>query len=259
MTEHETININETYFRLLEQQVFLADDLDYSVLERHKPNLQQLADISNLVISIFDAYKKEHVFHSSNLGKILGYSSQDIESGGEHFLDTKIHNEDFMMLMQNALSVFKLFFNFSTDEKLNHKLVSEYRILNAADNYVRVIEQQQVLELDNSGNLWLALSILDISPNQQNMNEGLKSELLNFRTGKIIPFIELKEEISISLTKRETEVLKLVKNGFLSKEISDKLSISMHTVNTHRQRVLGKLGVSNSMEAVTLASKLGLV
>lgn len=259
MTEQETNKFNESYFRLLEQQKFSADGLDYSVLERHKPNLQQLADISNSVIGIFDAYKKENVFHSSNLDAIFGYNQQEVERGGQHFLDTKIHPEDFAILMQNGFSALKLFFNFSADEKLNYKLISEYRILNSTDNYVRVVEQQQVLELDNRGNLWLALSILDISPNQKNLNEGLKSEMLNFRTGKIIPFIGKKEEIAITLTPRETEVLKLVKEGFLSKEISDKLAISLHTVNTYRQRFLEKLGVSNSLEAVKLASKLGLI
>jgi DNA-binding CsgD family transcriptional regulator len=259
MTQQEIANINETYFKLLEQQKIVAADLDYSILERHIPNLQKLADIGNSIISVFDACKKEHVFYSSNVSVMLGYNPQEAESVGQHFLDNKIHPDDFYELMQNALSIFKLFFNFSVDEKINHKLISEYRILNAANNYVRVIEQQQVLELDSKGNLWLALSILDISPNQKNMNEGLLSELLNFRTGIIIPFIETKELITVALTKRETEVLKLVKDGFLSKEISDKLAISLHTVNTHRQRVLEKLGVSNSMEAVALASKLGLI
>ena len=268
MTEQETANIYQTYLKLFEQQKFVKDDLDYSILERHKPNLQRLTDFGNSTISIFDAYKKEHAFYSSNLGINLGYGSQEVESSGAHFLDTKIHPEDFVLLMQNAFSVFKLFFSFSIDEKLNQtiennyinqELVSEYRILNAVGKYVRIIEQQQVLELDNSGNLWLALSILDVSPNQKNMNEGLKSELLNFRTGSIIPFLEPKEAISITLTKRETEVLKLVKDGLLSKEISDKLAISLHTVNTHRQRVLEKLSVNNSMEAVMLASKLRLI
>ncbi|MDR0368534.1 MAG: LuxR C-terminal-related transcriptional regulator, partial [Bacteroidales bacterium] len=75
----------------------------------------------------------------------------------------------------------------------------------------------------------------------------------------IIPFAESKDEITNRLTKREIEILKLVKDGFLSKEISDKLSISLHTVNTHRQRVLEKLRVDNSIEAVMLASKLGLI
>ncbi len=259
MKEQDFNSINEAYFKLILQQKLVSEDLDYSVLEHYRLTLQQLADISNSGISVYDTYKKEHAFHSSNLGLILGYTTQDIESEGEYFLDTKIHPEDFEMLLKNGLSIFKFFINFSTEEKLNHKLVSEYRILNHAGNYVRVIEQQQVLELDKKGNLWLTLSILDISPNQKNMHEGLKSELMNFRTGKTIPFFGTKEEITTTLTKREIEVLKLVKEGLISKEISDKLSISLHTVNTYRQRFLEKLGVSNSLEAVRLASNLGLI
>ncbi|MGN6211081.1 LuxR C-terminal-related transcriptional regulator [Parafilimonas sp.] len=259
MTKKNIKNINETYHMLLDQQSFTADELDYSVLEQHKFNLKILAGISNSVISVFDTYKKEHAFYSSNLSAVLGYTQQHIEEGGDFFLDTKVHPDDFAMIMQNAISILKLFSRFSTEEKLNHKFVTEYRILNAANNYVRVIEQHQVLELANNGNVWLALSILDISPNQKNMNEGLKSELLNFSTGKIIPFTNPEEEISSTLSKREIEVLKLVKDGFLSKEISDKLAISLHTVNTHRQKVLAKLSVNNSMEAVALASKLELI
>jgi len=259
MTESQIKSINETYFQLLSRQTFVAEELDYSVLERHKPGLQKLAETTNSAISVFDLYKNTHVFLSSNFGSILGYNLQDFESEGEHFLDAKVHPDDFIILIQNAVTALKLVLNFSVDEKLNNKVISEYRILNSAENYVRVIEQQQILELDTYGNYWLGLSILDISPNQKNLHEGIKSELLNFRTGKIISFTETKEDITNALTKREIEILKLVKSGFLSKEISNKLTISLHTVNTHRQRVLEKLGVDNSMEAVMLASKLGLI
>jgi DNA-binding NarL/FixJ family response regulator len=104
--------------------------------------------------------------------------------------------------------------------------------------------------------------MIDISPNQD-INEGLKSQLLDFRTGKIISFqnenTNYKKEIKISLTQREIQILQMVKNGLLSKEISDNLFISVHTVNTHRQRVLEKLGANNSMEAIVFASKLGLL
>jgi DNA-binding CsgD family transcriptional regulator len=259
MTESQIKSIYETYFQLLSRQTFVAEELDYSVLERHKLGLQKLAETSNSAISVFDLYKNTHVFLSSNFGSALGYSMQDFEAEGEHFLDAKVHPDDFLILIQNAVTALKLVLNFSVDEKLNNKVISEYRILNAAGNYVRVIEQQQVLELDTYGNFWLGLSILDVSPNQKNMHEGIKSEMLNFRTGKIVSFTESKDDITSALTKREIEILKLVKSGFLSKEISNKLTISLHTVNTHRQRVLEKLGVDNSMEAVMLASKLGLI
>lgn len=44
-----------------------------------------------------------------------------------------------------------------------------------------------------------------------------------------------------------------------SKEIADELHISIHTVNTHRQRILAKLGVDNSLEAVKYAWILGIL
>ncbi|MDR2234238.1 MAG: LuxR C-terminal-related transcriptional regulator [Tannerella sp.] len=249
----------ETYFQFLDLQKFAVDELDYSLLEHHKPNLQKLAELSNSTISVFDSYLKKHVFYSSNCGKALGYTSQDFENGGDRFLDSKVHPDDLTGLWKNAFIFIKLFYNLPYDEKMDYKIISEYRILNAIGKYVRVIEQQQVLELDTNGNPWLALSIFDISPNQQNMDEGVKSELLNFKTGKIFPYTRAEKAMANALSKREIEILKLVKDGLLSKEISDKLTISLHTVNTHRQRVLEKLDVNNSLEAVKLASKLGLI
>lgn len=45
------------------------------------------------------------------------------------------------------------------------------------------------------------------------------------------------------LTKRETEILKLIVNGNLNKEIADKLNISLNTVLTHRKNILSKTGI----------------
>lgn len=112
--------------------------------------------------------------------------------------------------------------------------------------------------MDNKGNVWLALSILDISPNQ-NVNESVKAQIINFKTGEFVQLLPSKVNKDITLTKRQIEILKHVKEGKLSKEISDKLYISVHTVNTHRQKILKKLSVNNSMEAIEIAAKLGLI
>src|SRR5690606_32898943 len=113
-------------------------------------------------------------------------------------------------------------------------------------------------KLDSLGNIWLALSVIDVSPNQNKM-ENAKSKMFNFHTGNFIPLPIFKMSNMQDMTSREKEILQLVKDGLLSKEISDLLYISVHTVNTHRQRVLEKLGVNNSIEAINLASKLGLL
>jgi DNA-binding CsgD family transcriptional regulator len=180
---------------------------------------------------------------------------------GTKYMDSKIHPDDLLCLTRNGVHLLKLFYTKSIEERADYKLISEYRILNSENNYIRVIEQQQVLELDNSGNIWLALGIIDVSPNQDS-EEGIKTQLINYKMGQILPFDPLIAEFQQSdyeLTKRETEILQLVKNGFLSKEISDLLSISVHTVNTHRQNILLKLDVDNSMEAVSYATKFGLL
>jgi DNA-binding CsgD family transcriptional regulator len=262
MTENDSLQIYTTYLQLLFQQEFDAEALDYSLLDKHKPLLHQLANLGNSGISVFDLYKKEHIFYSPNFCNLLGYDLKQIEELGHDFIDAKIHPDDFLELTKNGISLLKLFFHFPKEEKLDYKLINEFRILNAENVYIRVIEQHQLLELDANGNIWLSLSIIDISPNQD-VNIGMKAQILNFKTGEIIPFQKEepkdKNDIGIALTKREIQILQMVKDGYLSKEISDQLSISLHTVNTHRQRVLEKLGANNSMEAVVFASKLGLL
>ncbi len=46
-----------------------------------------------------------------------------------------------------------------------------------------------------------------------------------------------------SLTARETDVLRLVTQGLLNKEIADRLDISLHTVISHRKNITSKLGI----------------
>src|SRR5687767_7692188 len=102
-----TNNIDEIFFDLFEQQTFAEDELDYSILEKHKPHLEKLAEMGNCVVSVLDVYRKQHVFNSSNFGAVLGYSAEDVAKHGEYFLNTIIHPEDFPGLMQNGLTAFK--------------------------------------------------------------------------------------------------------------------------------------------------------
>ncbi len=52
------------------------------------------------------------------------------------------------------------------------------------------------------------------------------------------------------LTEREIEIIKLIRNGTSNKEIAEALFISPRTVETHRARILKKLGLKNSLALV---------
>ena len=62
-----------------------------------------------------------------------------------------------------------------------------------------------------------------------------------------------------SLTPREQEVLVMMAEGLLNKEIADRLDVSDHTVKFHVSSIMGKLGASSRTEAVTRGIRRGLL
>lgn len=64
---------------------------------------------------------------------------------------------------------------------------------------------------------------------------------------------------TLGLTARELEVLGLILEGMSSKEVARMLFVSKRTVEFHLGNIYQKLHVSNRVQAVLQATKLGLV
>lgn len=62
-----------------------------------------------------------------------------------------------------------------------------------------------------------------------------------------------------ALTRRELDVLRLAAAGLSSRAIAERLGLSLHTVRTHLQNVLSKLGTHSRLEAVAVARRRGLL
>ncbi len=67
-----------------------------------------------------------------------------------------------------------------------------------------------------------------------------------------------KAELRVTLSGREIEVLSLLCEGLLKKEISDRLNISIPTVATHVRHIYEKLEVQNAAAAVHKAHHFGI-
>ena len=103
------------------------------------------------------------------------------------------------------------------------------------------------LSLDSSTQLQGFHSICINVPEKQLVHALLSLEQYAHAQGRNLPT----PTAPPLLTKRETEVMALVVQGYINKEIADKLNIGLSTVITHRKNIMEKLGVK-SVSALTI-------
>lgn len=247
------------YTEILDLQKFNPADLDYRILDYHIPLLESIDVVDSGCISVFDLYQRKHVYFSPKYNTVLGWDAKRAESDA-NYTNSLIHPDDLPLLFKAGIYYITL--GFSLEDKTSskdYKTIFDYRVRGKDGNYVRIIEQQVPLEFDKAGNIWLALSMVDLSPDKD-ISAPFRGRLKNQRTGELFFFPPEEDTVkaSVMLTSREQEILQLISQGLISKEIADKLYISVNTVNTHRQRIIEKLNVSNTYEAIRYGNERGL-
>jgi two-component system, NarL family, response regulator DegU len=111
-------------------------------------------------------------------------------------------------------------------------------VLKKSDSSVLIKGIHTILE----GNSFIDYSLLPL----------IISVVKSFPTGKVIDDPKYNQ-----LTERETEVFELVTKGKKSREIAERLYISLKTVETHRYNIFKKLSLSTVHELIDYAEKIG--
>ena len=255
--KNESIDkIEKAVENILPTSSAFINELDYSVIERKKADWLKLSELTHSIVLVFDCCTKKFVFVSNNIPQSYGIDSERLFINGHEPVLEIIHPGDIYYGLLVRKKIYSLLSSLSAEEKMKHKMVHEMRVKNVRGEYIRIIEQEQAIELDKSGNIWLMLSVIDVDASHE--SEITKSHLYNFETGEQI-FIDLSDTLEEPLTNRELSVLQLMKQGLLSKEIANSLNVSINTINTHRLNILLKLKANNSIEAVNIAQRLGLL
>ena len=81
----------------------------------------------------------------------------------------------------------------------------------------------------------------------------------NSAGGEVIPFAGPLQELEQEPTAREIEVLQLVADGLVNREIGQRLFLSEETVKSHVRHLLAKLGARSRAHAVTLGFRRSLI
>jgi DNA-binding CsgD family transcriptional regulator len=250
--------IKESLDNVLSQQDFGDEIPDYKTVENSIALLERMAEVENSSIAVFDLYKKEFITIRPKYKDQVDIDLDEAKKYGPAYYISLMHPDDGPIVLDTFRKVFEFSFNLPLQERKDYKTIFNFRIENQG-RYYHFIQQIVTLELTKNGKIWLGLSLADMLPDNEKFDK-VNRRVINLRNGQYFLFNEDNVVNSKqSLSKRELEVLGLVSKGFVSKEIADKLFISINTVNNHRQRILEKIKASNTNEAITYARNLGLL
>lgn len=212
---------------------------------------------------ITDASADRCIIVANSFARIIGIREEcgmmfsEVDSSDEDAIYLRLHPEDLVDKRMLEYEFFKFVDALSPERKTSYKASCRIRIKGATGQYIYCDNTTQVLRLSPRGKIWLILCCYKLSARQEEI-PGVSPHIINTTTGEIAD-IRLSEQRSLILTLREKEVLNLIRQGKPSKQIADILGISINTVNRHRQNILEKLSVGNSMEAVMAATAMKLL
>jgi DNA-binding CsgD family transcriptional regulator/ArsR family metal-binding transcriptional regulator len=116
------------------------------------------------------------------------------------------------------------------------------------------------ITLDKDNNLVSKIAVdMDLTDSLRLIDRKIENRLRKNRNQRKSSFLGEREGIIFKLSGRETEVIRLIAEGFTNKEISQILKISHHTVKSHVVHIFNKLGVSDRTLASVWAARNELI
>ena len=207
-------------------------------------SIEEIAEEYISYMKILEQAGSFAVFLSDRFGHYY-YVTEYIEPPQELNIENLVHPDDLEVVRKIDKKVWEFLDTLPEEEKLTYKYIYEMRVLDRG-KYVRMIYQTRLLAFKDDN--FLAMGMIDLAP-EQSANSSVRFQIKNCLTDEVVPFT-IETATDVLLTPREREILALAKEGMFSKEISEKLNISIHTVNRHRQNILEKLQVDNIIEAM---------
>lgn len=219
--------------------------------------VSQIFSIGPFYYYIIDFHDFSITFLSEGFKEAHGVEINKIVSGSD--ILPFIHPEDLPYIATAEEMAFSLMKNSIGMEKIkDYKISYNFRVKSANGNYQLYNHQSLALNTDEFGNVRKSLVIHTNINHLTKINNkklsliGLAGQpsYLNIELGQCVDGNKNKALPINLFSKRELQIFKMIADGMDSKEIAEKLFISVFTVNTHRKNILNKSACNNAVELV---------
>jgi len=195
---------------------------------------------------------------SPQIETMLGYAPSEFNVS--MYMDS-IHPEDRPWFLTFETRTAEFLSQLPVEKLMKYKVRYDFRFKKKDGDYIRVLHQVAVVEHDETGGIIRTLGVnTDITHLKKEGKPVLSYIGMDGESSYLD--INIKNMLFKSdevLTRREKEILLLLTEGKLSKEISEALNISKQTVDTHRKNMLSKNKVTNTGELIGKAVKEGWI
>ncbi len=178
-----------------------------------------------------------HTSFSQNISSILGVEYENMLF--EDFF-RNIHSKDQIKVIKSYCRAFHYLSQNNHDLKpLKCLSLIDFYIKKTTGEYAKLLQQTCIHRINkNKKELYLLFVFTDIT--DLNPHFCINRSTVSSANNKAVDLF----------TKRELEILDLLSNGKSSHEIANNLSISKHTVDTHRRKMLSKSKLGNTAELI---------
>ena len=222
-------NIEEV-FPLLESVSALFPNWATIVCPMHHPEFRFVSSNCNTVFGYDAAYMKEHI----SLEKF--YTMIHPDDGEElHTCYTYLHE-----LLQDQLP----------EDQHKIRIVLQYRFFHKSGRYITIQDEKGTLSLPNNKNIYYTV-FRDISNDAY--FTGVQASVYKQEDGltKIADYKPSGDKNKLS--KREQDIVSLIRHGLTNKEIAYRLNISHNTSRNIRSKLFEKFRVNNVVELLNVA------
>lgn len=190
---------------------------------------------------IYDNQKNTIQYITSSFTRLTGHPQREVT---RLFLDNIIHEDDISYFYKCEEQSINFMNQHSFEDLFNYILIYTYRVKTLKGNFIRILQESQALEIDSNGILSKTLIT------HKEIEDYISRPFDDFKIYDKSQHTYIDHNNCYNLTKRELEIVTLIKKGLSSLQISESLNISNNTVRTHRKNILNKSNCNSFIELV---------
>lgn len=195
--------------------------------------------------------KQSFEYISKNFTACTGLPREEMQNKGMDYFWSRIHPNDIKLWISCLQDLMEFTMNeLSDSQKRKMSYTWNYRIKNAKNEYITVIQNTTPLQFDEQNKPIIGLAHYTVLDSDLHMDICASAKFLNDNNEYETLFYknESNNHLLGLLSNRERDIIRLLVTNKSSKEIASVLNISKHTVDTHRRNILNKLNLTSTIQ-----------